>query len=193
MAKKSSSRVVPSKISSSKARATSSATQTVNKSSILQSLFSPSGYRLFLFASVIQRLDSQYLRVHDTNTGRLRCEHAIGSKATITCLDWGYYGQIHRGQHHQKPSKKRKRNELANGDGADSGSRDVVVAFGTSDSEINMFSITSAQVVQVLRCGHTRGVKAFKFAQEGKDQEGWSIGGDGKLVQWDLRKGTSLR
>ena len=80
-----------------------------------------------------------------------------------------------------------------NGNGSDAKSKDVVLAFGTSDSEINMYSIASAKVVQTLRGGHTHGIKAFKFAPEGKDQQGWSIGGDGKLIQWDLPKGTSLR
>jgi U3 small nucleolar RNA-associated protein 5 len=160
------------------------------KSSILRAAFSPSEYQLALFASVIQGLDAQHLRIHDTNTGRLQCEHALGPKETITSLDWGYYGGQGKGRDQSK--KKRKRGSDVNGvDGLDQG--DVVVAFGTSNSEIRMFSPSEDKVVGTLTGAHEKGIKDFKFTAGRPAEEAWSIGGDNKLVQWDLRTGQSVR
>ncbi|KAJ5489686.1 hypothetical protein N7539_004576 [Penicillium diatomitis] len=160
-----------------------------SKSSILRAVFSPSEYQLALFASVIQGLDAQHLRIHDVNTGRLQCEHALGPKETVTSLDWGYYG----GKNKDQSKKKRKRGSDVNGDidGLDQG--DVVVAFGTSTSDIRMFSPSEDKVVGTLTGAHDKGIKDFKFSAEKPGQEAWSIGGDNKLVQWDLRTGQSVR
>lgn len=180
-----------SKVSSKTDLAASSRTQVANKSSVLHSAFSPSRLQLHWFASVIQGLDSQHLRVHDTATGRLCCHHAITSKETISCLDWGFYGKSHGDG--QVPSKKRKRNGVVNGSELEKGS-DVVIAYGTSDSEIKIFSPAKGKIVEALDGVHTQGIKDFKFSNGGgKRPEGWSVGGDGKLVQWDIRKGTSIR
>lgn len=143
---------------------------------------------------MIQGLDSQHLRVHDTNISRLQCEHAIESKASITCLDWGYYdGRSDRDQLLQEPKKKRKRNQLANGHGSNDQPREVVLAFGTSVSDIHIFSPAEAKIMGVLKGGHTQGIRDFKFADHGLHAEGWSIGGDGRLVQWDIKEGSVLR
>lgn len=178
-------------VSSSAALAVSATTKTAQKSSILRSLFSPSQYQLALFASVIQGLGGQHLRIHDINTGRLRCEHAITSKVTINCLDWGHYGENHPDRHHQESNKKRKRHAQSNGSRLDH--KNVVLAFGTSESEVLMFSPSESSVVGTLKGAHTQGVKDFKFVDAGVQSQGWSIGGDNKLVQWDLQSGQSLR
>lgn len=188
MGNKKAPKAVVSNVSSVANPAASSNTQTASKSSILQSSFSPSHFQLSLFASVIQDLHSQHLRIHDTNTGRLRCEHTINSKASITCLDWGYYGENHR-----ESKKKRKLSDLVNGDVPKVQARNVVVALGTSDSEVHMFSPAEANIVGSLREAHTQGVKVFRFADSGIHAEGWSIGGDGRLVQWDLRENRVSR
>jgi len=184
---------VASNISSAANPAASSTTQTANKSSILCSSFSPSRLQLSLFASVIQGVDSQHLRIHETITGRLRCDHAIGSKASITCLDWGYHGANYQDQHHKESQKKRKRSELVSGATSGENGMDAVVAFGTTDSEIHLFSPAESKIMKVLGDVHTHGVRDFKFEGHGLHGEGWSIGGDGKLVQWDLSKGKVLR
>lgn len=163
--------------------------QASNKSAIFRSSFSPSPYQLALFASVVQGLDSQHLRIHDTLTGRLRCDHAISSRATINSLDWGKYNAHSRGSDEQPVKKKRKRNEELNGDAGDN----VVVAFGTSDSDIQIFSPAEGKVVAVLQGAHTQGVRDFKFTNRESSEEGWSLGGDGKLAQWNLRTQTSIR
>jgi U3 small nucleolar RNA-associated protein 5 len=180
-----------SKVSSKTDLAASSRTQVANKSSVLQTAFSPSWLQLHWFASVIKGLDSQHLRIHDTATGRLCCHHAITSKGTVSCLDWGSYRQSYGDG--QAPSKKRKRDGLVNGSELGKGT-DVVIAYGTSDSEIKIFSPAQARIVGALGGVHTQGIKDFKFSNDrGKCPEGWSVGGDGKLVQWDVRKGTSIR
>lgn len=193
MGNKKAPKAAASKVSSVANLAASSNTRTASKSSILRSSFSPSHFQISLFASVIQGFDAQHLRIHDTNTGRLRCEHTINSKASITCLDWGYYGENHRDRQHQESKKKRKRSDLVNGDGSNDQSRNVVVALGTSDSEVQMFSPAEAKFVGSLREAHTQGIRDFKFANNGIHAEGWSIGGDGRLVQWDLRNNRVLR
>ena len=164
-----------------------------NKSSILRSAFSPSRFQLSLFASVIQGLDSQHLRIHDTNTGRLRCEHALGSRASISCLNWGHYHTGYGDLLEQPSKKKRKRSEDTCINGSESTQSDVVLALGTSESEIHMFSPTEAKIVGTLRGTHAQGIRDFKFAWREGSREGWSLGGDGSLVQWDLRRGTRIR
>lgn len=80
-----------------------------------------------------------------------------------------------------------------NGKYSDVATEDVVLAFGTSNSEISMFSPARAKIVGVLKGAHTQGIRDFKFTDGGRSQEGWSIGGEGKLIQWNLLKGTSIR
>lgn len=158
-----------------------------SKSSILRAAFSPSEYQLALFASVIQGLDAQHLRIHDTNTGRLQCEHALAPKETVTSLDWGYYGN--QGKNRDQSKRKRKRGSDVNG--LDQG--DIVIAIGTSSSDIRMYSPSEDKVVGILTGAHDKGIKDFKFTAGHGAQEAWSIGGDNKLVQWDLRTGKSTR
>lgn len=194
MGKPEKSRSAASKISSAATLASSSTTQTANKSSILRSLFCPSEFQLSLFASVIQGLDSQHLRIHDTSTGQLRfAEYSIASKATINCLAWGYYGENHRDRHHPESKKKRKRSEQTNGSKSDEPVGDVVLAFGTSQSKVYMYSATEGKIVGILEGEHTQGIRDFKFSNAGISGEGWSIGGDGKAVRWNLRKGIAIR
>lgn len=193
MGNKKAPKAVASKVSSVANPGASSITQTASKSSILRSSFSPSHFQLSLFASVIQGLDAQHLRIHETKSGRIRCEHTINAKASITCLHWGYYGENHRDRHHQESKKKRKRSDLVNGDATKDQTRNVVVALGTSDSEVHMFSPAEAKIVGSLREAHTQGIRDFKFADSGVNAEGWSVGGDGSLVQWDLEKNKVLR
>ncbi|KAL2835169.1 Dip2/Utp12 family-domain-containing protein [Aspergillus cavernicola] len=186
MGKKSSQKLA-SKTSSTASPAVADFTNTGNKSSILKASFAPSDYQLALFASVIQGLDGQNLRIHDTNTGRLQCEHVLGPKELVTSLDWGYYA----GRKEQS-KKKRKRHSDVNGtsDGLDQG--DVVVAFATNTSDIRMYSPAEDKIVGALTGGHTGGVKDFKFTAD-RPQEGWSIGGDNKMVQWDLVTGQRTK
>jgi U3 small nucleolar RNA-associated protein 5 len=153
------------------------------RSSVLKSAFAPSQLQLRLFASVIQSFDSQQLRIHDTTTGRLRCQHETRPGCQIHCLEWGYYGATYREQT-STPKKKRKREQDPN-EGA-------VVAYGTSTSEICIFSPSEGKVVTTLRGGHDRSVLDFKFSRTDY-REGWSIGDDGKLVQWDLVRDQSIR
>lgn len=182
-----------SSLSKASAPAASSNTQSITKSSILQSSFAPSYFQLALFASVVRGLDSQQIRIHDTASGRLRCEHAIAPKATINCLDWGYYGDRPWEDHQRDLKKKRKRTEQVNGVANVDNAQDVVLAFGTSDSDVHFYSPAAAKVIGTLKNAHTQGIRDFKFVDAGRGAEGWSIGGDGKLVHWDLRKGKSTR
>ena len=68
-----------------------------------------------------------------------------------------------------------------------------MVALGTSDSEVQMFSPAEAKIVASLTEAHTQGIRDFRFTDNGINAEGWSIGGDGRLVQWDLQKNRVLR
>ncbi|PYH96233.1 NUC189-domain-containing protein [Aspergillus ellipticus CBS 707.79] len=187
---KKASRPPASKTSSAASPATSGHTYTGNKSSILKASFAPSEYQLALFASVIQGLDAQHIRIHDTNTGHLQCEHVLGPKETVTSLDWGYYPSKQKDRD-QQAKKKRKRHSDVNGDGFDQG--DVVVAFGTNASEIRMYSPVENKIVGTLAGVHDKGIRDFKFTSSRPGQEGWSIGGDNTLVRWDLLTGQSSR
>ncbi|KAL9035855.1 MAG: hypothetical protein Q9214_006400, partial [Letrouitia sp. 1 TL-2023] len=136
--------------------------------------------------------DSQLLRIHDTLTGHLRCEHRIAPKSTITCLEWGSR-RTNRRQHDNQGSQAKRKRSKTNGLDYSGNAKDVVVAYGTSGSEIQMYSPTDAKLIGVLSNGHTQGVRDFKFKYGVLNPEGWSIGGDGKLVQWDLQKTKSIR
>ena len=70
---------------------------------------------------------------------------------------------------------------------------DCVVAFGTTDSEVYLYAPFEAKAVKILSGAHTHGIRDFKFKEYGLHTEGWSIGGDAKLVQWDLRKARAIR
>lgn len=166
-------------------KVSSSPAQTVgtSKSSILKSSFAPSRLQLRLFASVIQSFESQQLRVHDFSTGRLRQQHSIPAGNVVTCLDWGRYGQSFREQ--STPNKKKRKR-------TQDGQQDVVVAYGTSASEICMYSSAEGKVVGTLKGGHKRGIKDFRFVSE-DNLQAWSLGGDDKLVQWDLQSDQVLR
>ena len=161
----------------------SSATKKSQKSSISKSAFAPSHLQLSLFASVIQGFESQHLRIHDTSTGRLRCEHAAAARAKITSLAWGYYGTSYR-EVQESSNRKRKRDQDAGGH--------AVVAYGLSTSEICIFSPTQSKIVGKLSGVHEQGIKDFQFVVDDHSQ-GWSIGGDGKLVQWDVASNKAIR
>ena len=190
MGKKNAPKNVTSNISAAANPAASSTTQTASRSSILKSSFAPSRFEAPLFASVIQGLDSQHIRVHDTTAGRLRCEHTIASKATINCLDWGYYGESNADNRHQEKSKKRKRSDQVNGAGSP---KNIALALGTSESEIQVYSVTESKIVGVLKDAHSGGIRDFKFVNGGHGNKAWSVGGDGKLVQWDLKKWRPIK
>lgn len=149
------------------------------KSSLLKSSFAPSRLQLRLFASVIQSFDSQQLRIHDTITSRLRCTHQAKPNAKINCLDWGKYAKSRT----NPKSNKKPRYGL---------SEDAVIAYGTSESEICIFSPAEGKLVETLTGAHERGVYDVKFSQNRID-EAWSIGGDATLVQWDLKSTKAIR
>ena len=142
---------------------------------------------------MIQGLDSQYLRIHDTNSSRLRCEHAIGSRASITCLEWGFFEGDSLDRQYQKRNKKRKRIEQSNENAGSCNDRNVALAFGTSDSDIHLYSPVEAKIVGLLKEGHTQGIRDFKFSDEEGRSVGWSVGGDARLVQWDLKTCRPIR
>lgn len=173
-----------SKISSSSALANTTTNNTTSASSaILKSSFAPTYLQLHLFASVIQSFESQQLRIHDVSNGRLRQQHAAPAGTNITCLEWGHYGQSYRDQRNAN-KKKRKR--------AHDSQEDVVVAYGTSSSTICMYSPAEDKIVGVLRNGHERDIKDFRFLPS-DNLQAWSIGADSKLVQWDLNNDQPTR
>ena len=180
-----------SNISSAANLASSSISPRANKSSILKSSFSSPHFQPSLFASVIQGLDSQHLRIHDTNTGRIRCDYALESRTSITCLSWGEHDGEY--ENRQRAIKKRKRDSEANGSTAGEWSTDSVVAFGTTDSDIYLYSPAAAKVVCTLKNGHTLGIRDFQFISDGEHGDGWSIGGDARAVQWHVKTGQRLR
>ena len=155
-------------------------------SSILLSSFSPSHLRLSLFASTVLGLDAQRLRIHDTTTGRLRCEYVFDKGAVCNSIAWSTLPAVDLGDD-GKTKKKRKRTSTING-----GSGGVVVlALGMNNGNILLYSPTEGSLVGALDGAHTGEVTSFKFSDS--PGRGWSCGTDGKLVEWDLRQKTPLR
>lgn len=174
---------------SKKSTATSSSRR--QKSSILKSAFAPCAYQLDLFASVIQAFDCQHLRIHDFNNGRLQCNHRLGAGTRINSLDWGFYGPDFRDQNEQKPKRKRKRDHESR-EFIAANAKNAVVALGTSNSDVQMFSPAKGKVVGKLSGIHERGVNDFRFVS-GDCLWGWSIGGDGRVAQWNLKSNQAVR
>ena len=109
----------------------------------------------------------------------------------MTCLSWGEYGAGHVDR--QEANRKRKRAIHVNGDTLNGVTGDLALAYGTSDSDIHIYSPAAAKIVGLLTGGHTQGVRDFKFALPCAGREGWSIGGDAQAVQWDLKTSRPLR
>ena len=114
----------------------------------------------------------------------------MGARTIINSLDWGYYGKSFRNKDTQTGKKKRKRGAANNS--PQYSPESAVVALGTSKSEIEIFSISEEKVVSILVGPHDRGIRDFRFCPSDYLQ-GWSIGGDSKLVQWDLRIDQATR
>ena len=187
--KKLSGRVAP-KTASATALAASSQTSTPHKSSVLKSAFSPFSLQLSLFASVIQSLDSQRLRIHDTVSGRLKSEFTP-SHTHINCITWGYYKST-EGLADSEPAKKKRRKQ----NGAGAPGKDpaaAVVAVGTNSDGIDLFSPLESKVVGTLAPAHRYGTRDFRFRDLGVGSEAWSLGADGTLIQWNLGNRERVR
>ncbi|KAA8895649.1 Dip2/Utp12 family-domain-containing protein [Sphaerosporella brunnea] len=152
---------------------------------ITASAFSPPALRLSLYASVALGLDAYRLRIHDTNTGRLRCEHSFEKGLQINSLSWGSLPPK------EKKSAKKKRKKLSNGaDAAEETAKNAVVAAATNKGTIILFSPSEGAVVGVLEGEHVAGVQCFVFSEE--EGRGWSCGQDAKLVEWHIARKNSL-
>jgi U3 small nucleolar RNA-associated protein 5 len=150
------------------------------------SAFSPPELRLSLFASVVRGLDAYRLRIHDTNTGRLRCEHTFEKGISVNSLSWGSLPP----KDTKGAKKKRKRLPNGAGDSAEDSSKYAVVAAATNRGTVIFFSPSEGTVVGILEGEHVSDVRFFAFsADEGR---GWSCGQDGKLVEWDTGRKISL-
>ncbi|KAF8545194.1 Dip2/Utp12 family-domain-containing protein [Trichophaea hybrida] len=154
-------------------------------SALTVSAFSPPALRLSLFASVILGLDAYRLRIHDTNTGRLRCEHIFEKGISINSLTWGSLLSK------DKKSAKKKRKRLSNGTAAtEVETKNAVVAAATNRGTVILFSPSEGAVVSVLEGEHVAAVKYFIFSEE--EGRGWSCGVDKKLVEWDIERKLSM-
>jgi U3 small nucleolar RNA-associated protein 5 len=68
---------------------------------------------------------------------------------------------------------------------------DTLLAYGTSTSEVCLFAPAEGRVVAELGGQHERGILDLKFAADTNNL--WSIGGDGRLVQWDVVSKKALQ
>ncbi|KAF8454507.1 WD40-repeat-containing domain protein [Terfezia claveryi] len=159
-------------------------------STILSSSFSPSHLRLSLFASMVFGLDAQRLRIHDTTTGRLRCEHVFDKGAVCNSIAWSILPAVDLKDDGKTKKKKRKRMSTSMGDSSEHDGT-AVLALGMNKGNILLYSPTEGTLVGSLDAAHTGEVTSFKFSDS--PGRGWSCGTDGKLVEWDLRRKTTLR
>lgn len=183
-AQKSGSRTT-SRGATSSAFSAASVTSKPNKSTILKSAFAPTHLQLSLFASTIWSPDNDQLRIHDTETGDLRSTY---STSRINCIAWGQSG---KGSISDSTISK-KRRKLDGSRSIDSTSNPVVIAIGTNQAEIELFSPSEGKVVAVLEHAHPTGTKDFAFEGQGSTHA-WSLGVDGSLIQWDLSSMKSVQ
>ena len=192
MGKKIASNRTVSKLSAATSLTDSPHLQSAKGSSILLCAFLPPQFFQSLFVSVIHEIGSQHVRVHDTRSERVLCNHPTSSTASITCLDWGRYRSDSRDEYLEPSRKKRKiYTSLENQEAQEGGG--VVVAYGTNESKIHFLSPAEGKVIVTLQGGHTLGINDFKFSLADDCQSGWSLGGDGNLVQWNLQKVVNIR
>ena len=189
-ASKAAKRAVPN-VSSGTSLPPTSAAKKVAPSSVLHAAFAPSSFQLSLFASVIQSLDADRLRIHDTVSGALRCEYTP-QRIKITCLDWGCYGPRHDDGGKSR-KKRRKLEQQMNGDATSHGGDDMVVALGTDRAEVELYSPAEVKVIATLRDGHAQGIVNIRFQNHGQSSRAWSLGGDERLVEWDVMQRSILR
>ena len=99
-------------------------------------------------------------------------------------MRWGrYYGSAGSDD---RPAKKRKTKTGT----ADSQQGSVVVAVGyATEPRIDLYSPAQGKVVTSLTEAHSQGIRDFRFAS-GSARKAWSLGGDGKLVEWSLDDGS---
>lgn len=161
---------------------------TSTSSTLLTSAFSPPYLHLGLFASTILGLDAHRLRIHDTTTARLRCEHTFEKGVSVNSLAWGSLPAV---DDRKGAKKKRKRVSATNGE--DPAGLTAIVAIATSKGTVLLFSPSEGAVVGTLEGGHIGEVRQFVFSGEAEEGKGWSCGVDGKLVEWDLRRKISMR
>ena len=96
--------------------------------------------------------------------------------------------------HDEFPEPSRKRRKLYNTPENQHTLQDgVAVAYGTNKSRIHLLSPAEGKVVVTLDGVHSRGIRDFKFCPVDDYQSGWSLGGDGNLVQWNLKKVLHIR
>ncbi|KAK6500700.1 Small subunit (SSU) processome component [Arthrobotrys conoides] len=162
-------------------------------SPILKSAFSPSWSKLSLFSSVLRGLDAHRLRCHDITSGRLQCEHIFEKSVEINSLSWGSLVEA------EGDRKKKKRKRASNADAVVDDDEDVqqnagevVIAATGSNGKIYLYSPVQAEVVKTLDGGHVGPVTDFQFVESAKGVRAWSCGGN-KLVEWDVKKGSSIR
>ncbi|EGX48020.1 hypothetical protein AOL_s00081g347 [Orbilia oligospora ATCC 24927] len=162
-------------------------------SPILKSAFSPSWSKLSLFSSVLRGLDAHRLRCHDITSGRLQCEHIFEKSVEINSLSWGSLVEA------EGDRKKKKRKRASNADAIVDDDEDVqqntgevVIAATGSNGKIYLYSPVQAEVVKTLDGGHVGPVTDFQFVESAKGVRAWSCGGN-KLVEWDVKKGSSIR
>ncbi|KAH8147867.1 uncharacterized protein LAJ45_07968 [Morchella importuna] len=176
----------PTTSSTSGSKSSGASKLTTTPTPLLTSVFSPAHLRLSLFASTILGLDAVRLRIHDTVTGRLRCEHALDKGVSVNSLAWG---TVPSAAAATAAGAKKKRKRVDGGEDAAA----VVVAAATSRGEVLLFSPSEGVVVGVLEGGHIGEVRQFVFSGEKEEGRGWSCGVDGKLVEWDLRRRLQMR
>ncbi|KAF3911547.1 hypothetical protein ABW20_dc0109624 [Dactylellina cionopaga] len=173
-------------------RTLSQSTSLSTASPILKSAFAPSWSKLALFSSVLRGLEGQRLRCHDTTTGRLQCEYIFDKNIEVNSISWGSLTAS------EKDRKKKKRKRASDADTAvedDDEQHDgaeVVIATTSNIGKIFLYSPVQAEMVNTLEGGHVGPVTDFQFAESGKGVRAWSCGGN-KLVEWDVRKGVSIR
>ncbi|KAF3080316.1 Small subunit (SSU) processome component [Orbilia oligospora] len=162
-------------------------------SPILKSAFSPSWSKLSLFSSVLRGLDAHRLRCHDITSGRLQCEHIFEKSVEINSLSWGSLVEA------EGDRKKKKRKRASNADAIVDDDEDVqqntgevVIAATGSNGKIYLYSPVQAEVVKTLDGGHVGPVTDFQFVESAKGVRAWSCGGN-RLVEWDVKKGSSIR
>ncbi|ANB12903.1 Utp5p [Sugiyamaella lignohabitans] len=148
---------------------------------VVASSFDQSGQ---ILASVIPSLDIHKLRIHNvsasSNEGSQISEHSFDRGVTVQCLKWISLSK-------NQPKKKRKR--VSGVDNSTNSLEDSLVALGTNNGSILLFSPATGSVVNTLTGGHSLPITGLSTSSTLL----LSCDSNGTICEWNINKKSLLR
>ncbi|KAL0088401.1 WD40-repeat-containing domain protein [Phycomyces blakesleeanus] len=135
------------------------------------------------FALVTHGIDRHRLRIFNVRSGTVNNDHTGDKKEKFTSLTWGHVrddGDL--GQTTESKANKRRRG-LAN--------LNKVVALGTNNGTVVIYSLIHGAIVKRLAGAHTMAILDFILNKNGT--KGYSLAEDNYIVEWDIEQEKEVK